>query len=284
MEILKLFSRLPVRFLYIVSDVMFFAVYYLIRYRRNVVTQNIQNSFPDKSSQEIHDIVKQFYRRFMDFTVETLKAFTISREELIKRVDFQNVPEVQPYADKHQSIMVIASHQFNWEWALLTGCLVLPFPVDAVYQKLSKTAFNDLMVKTRSRFGGHPIEKSKILRTVLKNPERLRALGIVADQSPRKSSPKYWTSFLHQDTAFFLGPEQIAKLAKYPTFFFKVNRVRRGYYSVNLIKLAEPPYGKDDHTILEHYAKATESLVKEDPAGYLWSHKRWKLRREASEF
>lgn len=268
------------RLLYILSDVMFVTAYYLIRYRKHVVTTNIKNSFPHKSDREVKRIVKEFYRRFMDFTMETLKAFTITREELTGRVKFLNVPDVEPYASKHQSILVIASHQFNWEWALLTGCIVLPFPVDAVYQKLTNVAFNDLMLKTRSRFGGQPIEKSNILRTVLKTPDRLRALGIVADQSPRKNSPKYWTNFLNQDTAFFLGPEQIAKLAKYPTFFFKVNRVKRGHYTVELVKLTDPPYEKDDHSILKAYARATEELVKEDPAGYLWSHKRWKLKRE----
>ena len=266
--------------LYVLSDLMFVAVYYLAGYRRRVVATNIRNSFPDMSEQEVKVVVKEFYRRFMDFTMETLKAFTITKEELTRRVKFINVPDVQPYADKHQSILVIASHQFNWEWTLLTGCIVLPFPVDAVYQKLSNKGFNDLMLNTRSRFGGQPIEKSNILRAVLKSPDRLRALGIVADQSPRRKSPKYWTHFLNQETAFFLGPEQIAKLAKYPTFFFKVNRVKRGYYTVELVKLTEPPYGKTDHSILEAYAKATEALVKEDPAGYLWSHKRWKLKKE----
>ncbi|MBL6449746.1 lysophospholipid acyltransferase family protein [Fulvivirga sp. 29W222] len=282
MILLKLFSRLPMWLLYTLSDLMFVTIYYLAGYRKRVVANNIRNSFPKMSEQEVKSAVKEFYRRFMDFVMETLKAFTITGEELTARVKFTNVQDVQSYADKQQSILVIASHQFNWEWALLTGCIVLPFPVDAVYQKLSNKGFNDLMLKTRSRFGGQPIEKSNILRAVLKNPDRLRALGIVADQSPRRKSPKYWTNFLSQDTAFFLGPEQIAKLAKYPTFFFKVNRVKRGYYTVELVKLTEPPYEKDNHAILEAYAKATEELVKEDPAGYLWSHKRWKLKRESS--
>lgn len=268
------------RVLYIISDVMFFIVYHLVGYRKHVVINNIRNSFPEKNNKEIQKIAKEFYKRFMDFTVETLKGITISKEELIRRVKFVNVPDVQPYADVNQSILVIASHQFNWEWALLTGCIVLPFPVDAVYQRLSNETFNWLMVDTRGRFGGKPVEKSKILREIVRDPNRLRALGIVADQSPRPHSPKYWTTFLQQDTAFFLGPEQIAKAAKYPVFFFKVNRVKRGYYTVEMIKLADPPYVKEHHDIIEAYARATEALVKEDPAGYLWSHKRWKLKKE----
>lgn len=280
MFVLKLLSKLPMSMLYIISDVMFFAVFYLAGYRKKIVTANIKRSFPEKSNEEVKSIAKEFYRRFMDFTVETLKAITISKEELTSRVKFINVPDVQTYADARQSILVVASHQFNWEWALLTGCIVLPFPVDAVYQRLSNAAFNDLMVETRGRFNGQPIEKSRILREIVKNPDRLKALGIVADQSPRSKSPKYWTTFLHQDTAFYLGAEQIAKAAKYPVFFFKVKRIKRGFYTVELVKLAEPPYSKHDHNILEAYARATENVVQEDPAGYLWSHKRWKLKKE----
>lgn len=266
--------------LYVIGDLLYWITYYVIGYRKKVVITNIENAFPEKSKPEIGKIAKDFYRRFGEFVVEVLKAFTVSEKELLNRVKFINVPDVQVHADNHQSILVIASHQFNWEWALLTGCIVLPFPVDAVYQKLSKKKFDDLMLNTRSRFGGKPIEKSKILREIIKTKDRLRALGIVADQSPRKKSPKFWTQFLNQETAFFLGPEQIAKAAHYPCYYFNVKRVKRGEYTVELVPLASPPYDKEKHTIIEAYAKATEQAVCKDPAGYLWSHKRWKLKKE----
>lgn len=269
--------------LYFLADFIFVFTYYVAGYRKEVVKKNIDNAFPKKTVKERAEIRKEFYIRFSEYLVETLKAISISKEELLKRVSYTNVSEVQPYADTGQSIIVIASHQFNWEWALLAGCLELPFPVDAVYQKLTNGKYDRLMLKTRGKFGGQPIEKSKVLRAILKSKDRLRALGIVADQSPRRSSPKYWTSFLNQETAFFLGPEQIARAAHYPAYFFAVTREKRGYYTVTLRPLTEPPYSKDDHSLLERYAKATEELIASDPAGYLWSHKRWKLKREEND-
>jgi len=280
MIFVKLLSRLPLGVLYFIGDILYVLVYHIAGYRKRVVLQNLSNSFPEKTEKEIKHIVREFYKRFTEYIVETLKSVTISEKALLKRVKFTNVPDVQPYADANQSIVVIASHQFNWEWALQVGCIVLPFPVDAVYQKLSSKQFDKLMLETRGRFGGKPIEKSRVLREIIKTKDRLRALGIVADQSPRPHSPKYWTNFLNQETAFFLGPEQIAKAAKYPAFFFKVERQQRGYYTVGLVKLAEPPYEKDSHVILENYARETEELIKNDPAGYMWSHRRWKLKRE----
>ncbi|MEP2773258.1 MAG: lysophospholipid acyltransferase family protein [Fulvivirga sp.] len=279
MIFIKLLSYLPLRLLYVISDMLFVIVYYLVGYRKEVVWKNLRNSFPEKSEKELKKIVKAYYRRFTDYMVETLRGISISKEKLQKRVTFTNVHAVQPYADAGQSIVVIASHQFNWEWALQVGCIVLPFPVDAVYQKLKNDNYDKLMLNARSRFGGQPIEKSRILRTIIKSKDMLRALGIVADQSPRKHSPKYWTTFLNQDTAFFLGPEQIAKSGNFPVFFFKVERPKRGRYTVELIKLAEPPYAKDSHIVLDRYVEETEKLILSDPAGYMWSHRRWKLSK-----
>lgn len=277
MFFLGLLSRLPMPVLYFIGDLIFFVIYFVIGYRKKVVLSNLTHAFPTWSLTKRKEVAKEFYRRFSEYIVETLKAITISKEELLRRVDYLNVPDVQPHADHGQSIIVIASHQFNWEWALLAGCLRLPFPVDAVYQKLSNASFDRLMLVTRGKFGGRPIEKSRVLREVLRTKDRTRALGIVADQSPRRKSPKYWTQFLHQDTAFFLGPEQLAKAAQYPAYFFHVKRKSRGYYTVELKPLATPPYSKESHKILENYARLTEQLVQEDPAGYLWTHKRWKL-------
>ncbi len=282
MFFIRLLSKLPMGALYLLADSIFFLSYYLVGYRKEVVRQNLTKAFPEKTGRQRVRIEKEFYRRFSEYLVETMKAISISNEELLSRVKYVNVPEVQPYADAKQSIIVVASHQFNWEWALLAGCLELPFPVDAVYQKLKNEKYDQLMLKMRSKFNGQPIEKSKVLRTILKSKDRLRALGIVADQSPRQKSQKYWTSFLGQETAFFLGPEQIARASNYPAYFFAVTRLRRGYYAVELKPLTQPPYNKGDHSLLENYAKATEELVYADPAGYLWSHKRWKLVRTDS--
>lgn len=245
-----------------------------------MVRKNLENSFPELSTSELRKIEKSFYNRFVEYIFETLKAVTISEKELLRRVNFVNVDDVRPLAQSNQTIVVIASHQFNWELALLAGCVVLPFPVDAVYKKLANPKMDKLMLDTRSRFKGRPIEMKRVLREMVRTKDRLRALGIVADQSPKSVSPKKWLTFMGQDTAFFLGPEQLAKLGNYPAYFFKVVRKKRGFYTVELVKLCEPPYDKDSYVVLEAYAKATEDLVHSDPAGYLWSHKRWKLKKE----
>lgn len=279
MFLIRFFSRLPLPVLYTIGDVLGFVSYYIIGYRKKVVYNNLRKAFPNKSEEEIKRISKEFYKRFGEYIAETIKAISISEVEMKRRVKFLNVSEVAGYAADGQSIILAGTHQFNWEWALLTGCLVLPFPVDAVYQSLSNKHFDKLMYDTRAKFGGKPIDKSNIIRSLVKSKDRLRAVAIMADQSPRRSSPKYWTTFMNQKTAFLTGPEQIARAMKYPVFFYRMTRIKRGNYTVELIKLTDPPYEKDSHEILDLYVTHCEQLIKDDPASYLWSHKRWKLKK-----
>jgi len=201
------------------------------------------------------------------------------------RVRFLNLELLDPYMEKQQSIVVMISHQFNWEWGLLIGSLQFPMAFDGVYKKLSNPTFNKLILDARSRFGAHMIEKESFQRELVKRRKIQRTIGLVADQLPRKhtDSDKYWTTFLNQETAFFVGGERVAKLLKIPVVFAKVYSTKRGYYDIELVELAKPPYEKEGHEILESYAKATEALIREEPEGWLWSHKRWKYKREEVE-
>ena len=282
MIFLKLLSRIPLGILYLFSNLLYFITFYVVGYRKKVIYENLKNAFPEKSDTEIKSIAKEFYGRFSDFIVEVLKGITISAEELNRRVKFTNVEVLEPYRSKNQSVVVLASHQFNWEWGLLAGCMQLPFPVDAVYQRLSSKSFDNLMLATRSRFGGNPIEKDSALREIIKQKNRLKALGIVADQSPIPNAPKHWTNFLNQETAFYLGAQQISRATGYPAFFMKVKNVGRGKYEVELINIGLPPYEKNSFDIIENYARETEKTISEDPAGWLWSHRRWKLKKPLS--
>jgi len=279
MYILRLLSRVPLPILYILSDFLFFVSFYLVRYRRKMVNKNLLNSFPDKTLSERNQIEKQFYRDLCDYGVETVKLLTISEQELKKRMVYKNPEIVQQFADKNQSILLLTSHQFNWEWLLVSGCLYLPFGVDYVYQRQSSKTFDRFSHVGRGRFGAFPIERSHVGRESLRRKNILRGVAVMADQFPgRSSDKKYWTKFMNQPTAFFLGLGQLAYLTQYPAVFFGVKKIRRGYYEAEGVLVSEPPYEKESQQIVEDYVKATERIINQYPAGWLWSHNRWKLR------
>ncbi len=277
MFLLRLLSKLPFPILYAFSDFLFVMSYYVVAYRIKIVRQNLRNSFPEKADQELKKIEKQFYRNLCDYGVETLKLLTISQEELQRRMVFKNAEIIKPYADSNLSVIFLTAHQFNWEWLLAAGCLYLPVGVDFVYQRQSSKFFNEFSLQGRTRFGAYAIERSKVGREAIRRKNILRGIAIMADQFPGKGhDKKVWTNFLNQPTAFFHGVGQLASVTQYPAFFFETTKVKRGHYETVGMLVSSPPYDEDSKKIVEDYAGAIEKAINRHPAGWLWSHNRWK--------
>lgn len=276
---LRLLSRLPFPVLYVLADILFLIAYYILRYRRSVVYENIKRSFPEKPESEIRTISRQFYRNLADIVVESLKSLTIKPEVFKKRFTLTNPELVESYFKKDQSILVMAGHLGNWEWLLLGCCIYFSKPIGVIYKKLSSRYFDQLMIDIRSRFGGRPILMEQALMDIVRKNKEVTAYGIVSDQVPLQDGEKYWTSFLNQDTAFFIGTIRIAQLTSYPVLFLSMKKVKRGHYTGTFKLLAEAPYEKHDHSVLEKYAQAMEQCIREDPSTWLWSHRRWKYEK-----
>lgn len=280
MFFLQILSRLPFSILYLFSDFLFFVTYRVIRYRRDLVIKNLKNSFPEAEAKTIGKYEKEFYSNLCDYAVETLKLLTIKKEDLRKRMRYLNPEIIEPFKEKRQSVIYVTSHQFNWEWLVAAGNFSLPISVDFVYQPPSSEFFNQFSLKLRTRFGAYPIKRAEVAREIIKRKEIVRGVAIVADQFPGHDNDKrYWTTFLNQDTAFFQGINQLAYMTQYPIFFAKMKHPKRGHYEIELVKIAEPPYQKDNFDMIESYIRATEEVIKSDPSGWLWSHNRWKKKR-----
>ncbi len=280
MWLLKLLSFLPLWFLYRLSDVVYLFIYYITPYRKKEVFEHLRRSFPEKSATEIKKIAKNFYRNIADVLVESIKAISISENELAKRVIFNNAELLQPWIDKQQSMIFMAAHQCNWEWLLLGSCVHFPFPLDAVYKPLHYPAGDQLMYDIRARFAAKPIAVKQTIMEMMKRRNELRGFALVADQSPLQDEEKYWTTFLQQDTPFPVGAEKIARLTQYPVFFVNMRRIKRGYYAVRLELLAAPPYAKEEgYPIIAAYAQATERQILQQPQDWLWSYRKWKYHK-----
>lgn len=270
MFILKVFSRLPLGVLYFLSDLIFFVTYYILRYRRAVVMTNLANSLPQKSEKELRHISRAFYRNLCDYAAETLRLLSIDGKELKERVVFKNADVVKEFTGKNHSVLMLASHQFNWEWLLAAGCLYLPVPVDYVYLPQSSKLANAFALAIRTRFGAFAIPRETVGREALRRKKIIRATAIVADQYPGHfNHRRYWATFLGQQTAFFYGITQLATLQEAATYFAAIKKRSRGHYEVTLIKL-------DDSRIIDDYITESEKVIHEQPEGWLWSHRRWK--------
>jgi KDO2-lipid IV(A) lauroyltransferase len=277
--VLGLISRLPLRVLYLLADFIYLIANHVVAYRKDVVYQNLRNTYPAKSESEIRQIADGFYHHLCDLLVESLKAMSISAEDLCARVKLNGIEIIEDYLQRDQAVILMVAHQCNLEWLLLASGARLGQPVHVVYKPLHDKRIDRLMLKTRSRFGGKPVPARDVFLEVAKNKRTMKAVALAPDQAPQPEEEKYWTQFLNQQTAFFVGSEKLAKITKFPVIFAAMRRVRRGVYEVDFSVLAEPPYNAHSYTVLEQYAKETEHLINQDPSTWLWSHRRWKLKK-----
>lgn len=279
----RLISYLPFSILYIFSDIVYLFIYYILRYRRKIVTSNLRNSFPEKSEKEINAIQKEFYSHFCDTFIETIKLWTISEEEIRKRCKFLNSDIFDTYKASGKSIITVLGHYGNWEWltsfAVWKDAYYLP-----IYKPLHNKVFDKMFLRIRARFGAKPVAKDDTLRTMIsyRNQNKYTATVFIGDQTPNKANLNYWTKFLNQDTPVLLGTERIAKKLDQVIVFIHMKKVKRGHYEVELIPLFENPKETTEFEITEKHTRVLEKIIQEDPAYWLWSHRRWKHKKEDS--
>lgn len=279
----KVHALLPMRALYVLSDILYVLIYKIAGYRVKVVRRNITASFPDKSKEESRRLERRFYHHFADYIVETIKLAHISQEEIQRRAFMSNPELVDQLMEKgHSCVMFVMGHYGNWEW--FTGCnsQFKDASVYQIYRPLNNKAFDRLFIKMRTQFGAFGIKKNDTIRDIIKlKQDKTRSVVVfLADQTPSKANLHYWTEFLHQDTAILTGPERIARKLNIPVIFADCQMIRRGYYTVGLTLLSENPKETAENQITEQYARIMEKAILRDPAYWLWTHKRWKHKHE----
>jgi KDO2-lipid IV(A) lauroyltransferase len=273
-------ALLPLPLLYVLGDGLYFVVFYLVKWRVPLSRRNVDGAFPDKTAAERALIVKTSYRNLCRTLMEAIWGFRASGEELLSRVRFENAELVEAYEAARKSVVVLTAHTCNWEWLLLAAGVRLGIPIDAVYKPIKVPGLEAYVRNARSRFGGHPIPFKSFLFELMRRAHEPRAYAMVADQTPTRKMPKYWTTFLGRDTAFYLGPEKIARYLDAPVVYVEMVRVRQGHYTARFVSLAEPPYDEDSGPLIaERYARALEATIRAHPADWLWLHKKWKYAR-----
>lgn len=275
----KFLSRAPMWALYAFSGLLYFLAYHVARHRRVVIREQLARVFPDMPESERIAIHKRFLKNFCDVLVEVLKSISIQPADMTARVRIANLPVARVFLDAGQSVMLLTSHLGNWEWLLHGVALQLGYPVDAAYKPLHDAWAERLMLEVRSRFGARLIPAKEVLADFLRRRGVVRALAMNADQAPVSTDKRYWTRFLGQDTAFYVGAEQIARATRLPILYLVMRRVRRGYYEVEVRQLWDGREVLEPNAITERYARACEADVLAHPADWLWSYRRWKLKK-----
>ncbi|MBK6775205.1 MAG: lysophospholipid acyltransferase family protein [Flavobacteriales bacterium] len=274
-------SLLPFPLLYLLSDFLFFILFHVIGYRKDVVMTNLRNSFPEKSEKELRGIMKRFYGWFCDLTLETLKTLTISPEAVKERVAFPDAHVFKPFVDRKQSVIIVMGHYGNWE---LAGARFAVEPglhqLIVIYHPLQNPDFERLIVRMRTRLGNRLYSMSETFKAMVRDRAQLTATAFIADQTPAPETA-YWTTFLNQDTPVFTGTGKIANKLGYPVIYLSIRQPRRGRYEMCAEVLVPDPKNTTEEAINELHTRRLEADIRNKPDLWLWTHRRWKHKRPA---
>lgn len=275
-------SLLPMRVHYMISDLLYPLVYYIIRYRRKIVRRNLTRSFPEKNLSQIKGIERRFYRFFCDYLVENIKALTIKKDNMMRRMVFEGIDTVSEAFKTNQFAFLYLGHFCNWEyiasvkWWMPKGTMAAQ-----LYTRLHNHTIDRLFYHIRSRYGGENINKNESLRRIvaMQQSGQKALIGFISDQGPKMQNIHLWINFLHQDTPVFTGTERIAKKVNAAVFYGEVSREKRGYYKCRFIPITTDPKSFKEHELTKLYMQMLEQDIIKDPARWLWTHNRWKRQR-----
>lgn len=271
-----LISILPFGALYVLSNIIYFLLRWVIKYRKEVIMENLQYSFPDKSKTEREKIKNEFYHFLADLIIENLKMRSMSPAQSKKRMKLLN-PEIPlDYLNSEQSIIFVTGHYANWEWGIHSLSLMTDYPSLIIYKPINDPIFGDIYNKMRSRFGATMVPMKQTLRKITEYKDRTHSSVFLGDQTPTRKESNYFIPFLNQQTSVFKGIEKIAKKTNNPVIYCHIDRVRRGYYTAKFTILAEDPAKFLENEITNIHTRFLENIIHEKPELWLWSHKRWK--------
>ncbi|MCF0166959.1 MAG: lysophospholipid acyltransferase family protein [Bacteroidales bacterium] len=270
-------SVLPMPVLYFLGDLVYPILYYIVKYRRDVVRGNLSASFPEKTESEIREIERGFYHFFCDYVVETVKLLTISRKQMQRRMKFVNGAEVDALADGKRPIFAYIGHLANWEYIISIPMWVPSLKVYHIYHELSSEPFDRLMCKIRGRFDSIGVTMHRTARTLIGELRQGTPyiVGLIADQRPEPNAIRHWTTFMNREAPVIVDTERLGQKLGAIYFYMDVQRPRRGYYEITML-----PIKADESapfSVTEQYFRMLEDNIRRLPSMYLWSHRRWSL-------
>ncbi len=281
--LLKGIGKLSFRWLYLLADVLFFFIYHVAGYRKKVVSQNLKNSFPEKSLEEIGNIEKKFYKHLCDVFVESVSRFKPGVDDYHNRVNLSEIEMLNQFYEKGKSVFLLSCHYGNWEWVKLFATST-KHTIFLVYNPQRNLKYDAYLNSLRAEYGAKLVPTKRIYKRLLgtKKTGELTLTLLLGDQTPKANS-KFWTVFLNQETAYFPGPGKLSvQHPEQPLLFYYMDKIGRGKYKVKVEVLIEDPSKCTKEEILYIYSNRVEKLVKEKPEYYLWSHRRWKHKKPGS--
>lgn len=272
---LKPLSLLPLPVLYFITWPFYFIMAYVIKYREKVIVRNLKNSFPEKSPKEIRSIKFKFYRHLFDYFIESLKLFSMSKTEGLRRISITNPEVLDPFYEEGRHVAMMMGHYNNWEFVGFFNH-TLKHRFVAIFANIRNQFINEVVKASRIHGDSIMIDKNDMKTFVRNYKERPFIMFFGSDQSPNMNSKLHYSTFLNQKSAFATGAERYAKILNMAVVFTHLKKVKRGHYEATFEVIAANPKETEAGYIMERYVRILEDQINQAPQFWLWSHKRWK--------
>ena len=270
-----LLSLLPLRVLYFISDCIYGLVFYIFRYRKDVVMSNLAIAFPEKSEAERKKIAKKFYHNFIDTFMETIKMISWSMNKLRKR-GVANWELIHELEKSGKNIQIHIGHNFNWEWGNAIAGEKIRIPLVVVYMPLSNKIFEKLFYRLRTKYGSKLVRATHMREDFIRYRSEQYLLGLVADQNPGDPRFASWFNFFGRPTPFVKGPAKGAIASNASVVFAYIHKPRRGHYEGEFTLVTTEPRAMGEEELTRRFVNYLEDIIRKYPEMWLWSHRRWK--------
>jgi KDO2-lipid IV(A) lauroyltransferase len=274
---LAILASLPLPALYALTGTLTTLMRWF-RIRSDTVRGNLAACFPALPPEAINRLVRDHYSHVGQMAAEAFKAARMPAEELARRVAISGLELPRAALAAGKPVLLIASHQANWEWVLHGLAMNLGYPLDVGYKPIRSVWAERAMRYIRTRFGARLIPAKELLPDLLRRRNVVRGIAMLADQGPTSADFRHWLTFLGRETAFYMGAEKMAQATRYATFFVGMKRTSKGHYAIEFISLAAAGEKLPEGELTERYARLVEAEIRAAPADWTWTHRRWRLK------
>ena len=275
-------SLLPLRILYILSDILAWIAHRVVRYRVKIVMQNLTSSFPDKSEKEIKKIATGFYSFLCDYFMETIKLYSMSESYIRKHLIIEGIEHINEAVEQGRCCSLMLGHYCNWEWVSSLPLHLSPKckPIQ-IYHPLRNRGSDKFFDRLRTRFHAINLPMHEVFTALVRYKRQgiPTVVGYIADQAP-SLNVHLFVDFLNHDTNAYTGPERISRLLDAEVFYAHMSRPKRGYYLLKFVPITTEIKKEPIFEPSKVYFRMLEQNICEAPQYWLWSHRRWKRTRE----
>lgn len=278
---LGMLAMLPLPVLYAVTRLLSLLARHMVRFRLGIIRANVDACFPDLPPRERKRIVNRHYRAMGEVVAEVIHGARMDAASLALRMRMLNPELARELLEQGKPVLLLGAHQANWEWIGNAVVTQLGWPLDVGYKPVRSAWAERAFLALRSRFGAHLVPAKELLADILRRRHIVRGIALLADQAPTTADQRHWVDFLGRDTAFYVGPEQIARATRYPALFLALRRRSRGHYEIEFLPVSMPGETLAPGEFTTRYARLVEAEIRGAPSDWTWGHRRWKVKRPA---